>query len=590
MKLNKGQGISLLIAIISFTLFSIASFMIQQEKTLVFWMAYLFGAYALIVMFVSIFRFFSKQYKEEQFLNMPVVVVSWLFFVAQLGYSYKEITSGFLPYETALVINLVIAIAYTFLIVIISSAATKIGENDDHIVQKVLFKDTLKNELLSIKSSDGDVNKKIQRLIEDISFSDPMSHSQLKALEDEILDKTRNLSDSVSDISKVAELCGEISDLIKKRNNQCLSLKRVKDVSPGIKQGSGNKFALVGILVSLGLIIVVLAIVFYVAPEMEYKKACEYMANKEYDPAIEKLTELGGYKDSNEKIEEINNLIKQEAYDEAIKLIDAGEYDAAITAFEELGDFSDSPQKIEEIKTIIKDKAYDEAVQLMDNESYDEAITAFEALDGYKDSIEKIEEIRGIICEQKYAAAEEAYAKGDYETATGLYFEVTPYKDSREKLVEIFNRQSSDKILYLGTYNGEPIAWRIIERVGYEKMHLLADKPMRDLPVSDDITDTSFEDSDICKWLNGDFLNEFTERDLSQIIDTDGLKISLLSDGELKTLKSKGVDLSCDFDWWLRDEARKGFKYATPDANVEDAGDIHVRDKGVRPAIWINLE
>lgn len=288
--------------------------------------------------------------------------------------------------------------------------------------------------------------------------------------------------------------------------------------------------------------------------------------------------------------EVINNLIKQESYDEAIKLMDAGEYDAAITAFEELGDFSDSPQKIEEIKTIIKDKAYDEAVQLMDNENYDEAITAFEALDGYKDSIEKIEEIRGIICEQKYAAAEEAYAKGDYETATGLYFEVTPYKDSREKLVEIFNRQSSDKILYLGTYNGEPIAWRIIEMVGYEKMHLLADKPMRDLPVSDDITDTSFEDSDICKWLNGDFLSEFTERDLSQIIDTDGLKISLLSDGELKVLKSKGVDLSCDSDWWLRDEARKGFKYATPDANVESAGDIHVRDKGVRPAIWINLE
>ena len=77
---------------------------------------------------------------------------------------------------------------------------------------------------------------------------------------------------------------------------------------------------------------------------------------------------------------------------------------------------------------------------------------------------------------------------------------------------------------------------------------------------------------------------------MNQIIDADGLKISLLSDGELKALKSKGVDLSCDSDWWLRDEARKGFKYATPDANVETAGDIHVRDKGVRPAIWINLE
>lgn len=590
MKLNKGQGISLLIAIISFTSFTIASFLFTQEKTLVFWMAYLFGGYALIVMCVSIFRFFSKLYKEEQFLNIPVVVVAWLFFVVQLGYSYKEITSGFLPYETALAINLIIAIAYTFLIVVISSATTIIGKNDDHVVQKVLFKDTLKNELLVIKSNDTDLNKKIQGLIEDISFSDPMSHSQLKALEDEILDKTRNLSGSISDISKATEICGDISDLIQKRNNQCLTLKRVKDISPNVKQGSGNKNVLAGILVSLGLIMAVLAIVFYVAPEMEYKKACEYMANKEYDSAIEKFTELGGYKDSKEKIEEINNLIKQEVYDEAIKLMNAGEYDAAITAFEGLGDFLDSQQKIEEIRKIIMDKAYDAAVQLMNNRDYDEAITAFEDLAGYKDSNEKIDEIRAIICEQKYVAAEEAYAKGDYDTATDLYFEVTPYKDSREKLVEIFNRQSSDKILYLGTYNGEPVAWRIIEMVGYEKMHLLADKPMRDLPVSDDITDTSFDDSDICRWLNSDFLNEFTERDLNQIIETDGLKISLLSDGELRSLKSKGIDLSCDSDWWLRDEARKGFKYATPDANIENAGDIHVRDKGVRPTIWISLE
>ena len=590
MKLNKGQGISLLIAIISFTVFSIASFLLPQEKTLVFWMAYLFGGYALIVMFVSIFKFFSKSTKEEQFLNMPVVVVSWLFFIAQMGYAYKEITTQFLKYEIALVVNLVIAIAYTFLVMIISAATTKIGENDEQLIQKIIFKDNLKNELLTIKSSDANLSKKIQRLIEDVTYSDPMSHSQLSDIENEIKGKVELLKKNIGDIQNAEALCEEITGLLKNRNNQCKSLKRVKEPRSDVNNGSGNKFVATGVFVSLGLVIAVLAVVFFVAPEMEYKKACEFMKNEEYDSAIAKFEELDGYKDSEAKIEEIHNIIKQAEYDEALKLVESGDYDAAISAFEKLGDFSDSAQKIDEINTLIKDKAYDEAAEMMNAEKYDEAITAFEDLDGYRDSSEKIDEIRDIVCEKNYAAAEEAYKKGDYETAIGLYYEVTPYKDSREKLVEIFNRQSSDKILYLGTYNGEPVAWRIIEMTGYEKMHLLADKTIRNLPVSDDITDTTFEESDIAKWLNNDFLNEFTDKDLRQIVETDGLKISLLSESEVQNLKSKGVDLSSDSDWWLKSESKQGFKYATPDAKVESAGDIHVRDKGVRPAIWINLE
>lgn len=98
MKLNKGQGISILISFIAFTTFSIIMFLLPMEKTLVFWMAYLFGGYALIVMLVSIFLFFSKTTKEDKFLNMPVVMVSWVFFVAQLTYSYEEITAKILPY------------------------------------------------------------------------------------------------------------------------------------------------------------------------------------------------------------------------------------------------------------------------------------------------------------------------------------------------------------------------------------------------------------------------------------------------------------------------------------------------------------
>ena len=73
-------------------------------------------------------------------------------------------------------------------------------------------------------------------------------------------------------------------------------------------------------------------------------------------------------------------------------------------------------------------------------------------------------------------------------------------------------------------------------------------------------------------------------------MDTDSLKVFLLSKEEIQSLKSSGKDFSSDSEWWIRSEGGKGFKYVTTDGVVKDGGDIHLRDKGVRPAIWINLQ
>jgi hypothetical protein len=73
--------------------------------------------------------------------------------------------------------------------------------------------------------------------------------------------------------------------------------------------------------------------------------------------------------------------------------MDEEKYVEATDAFVDLGDYKDSEEKIEEIKIIVLDKQYDAAVILLQEKKYDEATAAFIALDGYKDSNEKIEEI-----------------------------------------------------------------------------------------------------------------------------------------------------------------------------------------------------
>ena len=585
MRLTKAQGISCFAAVIAFAIFSVALFVLPVEKDLVFWLGYIFAIYALVVMFVSLLNFFNKQYKEERFLNLPVVVLSWLFLISQMGLSFREITNPFLPYTSVLVANLVSCGVFTVLILAVTAATNKIEKNDAKVVDKIVFIDTLKNELKGIDTSNIELKKKISNLLDDVTYSDPMSHSRLGEIEGQIIDKVRSLSDKVDDVDAAIGLCDEISKLVKNRNNQCITLKKVKDVADkDINAGDGNKIAIVGIGVAVA------AIVFYIVPETQYKNACELMDDKRYDEAIEVFENLGDYKDSTEKIEEIQKIRKDAEYESAIQLINDAKYDQAIEVFTELNGYRDSNEKIDEINTIIKDEEYDRAVQLMVDSKYEEAILAFKNLNGYRDSNKKIDEIGKIIFEEKYASAEEAFNNGDYDTALALYKETTPYKESRDRIIDIKNRLASDDIMFLGTYNNEPIAWKIVEMHGYDEALLLAETPVRNLPISDDISDVSYEDSYIAKWLEEDFTEQFTEKDLSKIIDTEGKKVFLLSEEDVNRLKNIGADLSIDSDWWISSGGNIGYKYVSTGGEISNVGDIHLRDKGVRPALWITLK
>lgn len=547
MKLTKGQGISFFVCIIVFSIFSVFMFTLPMGKGIVFWLTYLFAVYSVLLMFGALFKLFKRQTEGEQFFNMPVVVAAWIYLAGQFYLSFKEVISILMPYTTVLVTNLVVAAAATALILILGVAGNRTQRNEQKIAKKVLFIKTLENELSMVECNDAELKKKVENLKEEITYSDPMSHSQLADIESSISEKVAELTDNIEDTSKALSLCDEIAKLIKKRNTQCVNLKGVKDEAD-IPQdtGKGNTTAIVGLGAAAFIILIALAIVFYFVPNGKYKAAC--------------------------------------------KLMDEQKYDEAIAAFVDLGNFKDSPEKIEDIYDEILDNQYAAAVSLMEAGSYEEAVKAFESLNGYKDSQSKIQEIIAIAIEQLYTSAEQAFEEGDYETALGLYHEIAPYADSNEKIVDISNRLSADNVMYLGTYNGEPVAWRIVERYGFSKMLLIADQPIKNLPISDSITHTSFADSEIARWLNGAFISDFSESDLERIMPIMGSKVFILTDADVKRLTNMNADLKADTDWWLQSETGTGFKYATSDGTIEDAGDLHFREKGVRPAIWVYLK
>ena len=92
----------------------------------------------------------------------------------------------------------------------------------------------------------------------------------------------------------------------------------------------------------------------------DYKKANDYLANGNYESALEGFEKLGTYKDSANKVKEIK-------YELACKALDDKDLNKALQLFLDIEDYLDSSDKITEIKQIVKADILDSSVSMFEN-------------------------------------------------------------------------------------------------------------------------------------------------------------------------------------------------------------------------------
>lgn len=552
MKLSKGQGMSIFTALIVFALFNIVVFLAPLSHTIVFWLGYFFALFALIVMALTISLYFGKSVKEDKFLNLPAIKVAWAYLVLQTAISVWEMTAFPLSYLPALIINAVLGAIFSVLILTLYGAAGKIDKAEQFTAEKVIFIKQLKLQLDSMETEDAELSKQLKALAEDVRFSDPMSHSMLAEVESALQETVDELEEKITDTVAAIALCKKASKQLKRRNEQCKMYKGVKDPAAAQKQKSDNGFGLAfaGVGVAMALILITLAVCFYIVPENKYNDAVALMKDKKYVDATEAFTELGDYKDSEDKIEEI--------------------------------------------KTILLDRAYDAAITLMKAEKYDEATISFKALGNHRDSKEKIEEIKTILLDNQYATAETFFDEGHYAEAMSLYKELGDYKDSKLRIEQIHNRLSEGDIIYFGTFNGEPIAWKML-KVEENKMLLITEKPIAQKPFDDQIKNVTWETCALRQWLNNEFMTSFSADQQKQILTTNTGdttdQVFLLDVDEMNDLvQNEHITFKNPEEFWTRTATENGIMYTAPSGWVQAEGEQIMRDKGVRPAIWIDLE
>jgi len=147
-----------------------------------------------------------------------------------------------------------------------------------------------------------------------------------------------------------------------------------------------------------------------------YKDAIALLEAGQYDAAEIAFTEMGDYKDSEAYLADI-------PYLEAHVLYDAGKLDEAREAFLALGDYKDSAE-------IAADIPYQQAVAMIENGKLDEARAAFTALGDYKDSKDYLADI-------PYLEAHVLLDDGRLDEAEAAFKALGDYKDSKEIAADI---------------------------------------------------------------------------------------------------------------------------------------------------------
>lgn len=546
MGFTKRKGVATVAILIIAAVFNVAAFLLPVPHSVTFWLGYSFAMLSAVLMLAVILFLFHAEDSTKTFLRLPLAKIAWAYFVLQIAASIWQIANFVTPYLLPLIIDCCLTGFFLIAVLVSHVTAESIEKQDERTAQKVLFLKNIQAMLSTIKTNDMTLSRKIERLSEDFQFSDPMSHSMLGELERQIESKVVLLKSEISDETKAAASIDGISDLLKERNQKCKMLKNVKEETPP-KDNSGVKYVAIAVSVIGIMATIALVVTFVVIPNGKYKAAMQLYENEQYEEAI--------------------------------------------LAFEEISGFSNSNQMIEATEEALLDKQYLLAQKLFENEQYEKAIEILENLGGFKNSKELIETIKQKITEDQYALAESNFENQNYVDAIKLYTELGDYKDSKQKIEQIYNRLSEEDVLYYGSYRNEPIAWRVI-REEDNRLFLITQKPICELPYNDEIKNVEWNNSSLCKWLNGDFIRAFSDSQLAAVVtvQVDGSenKAFLLSQQEVEEIEDNSL-LQSEKDWWVRSKNESNAMFVEPSGEVNEEGESVVRAKGVRPCMWIDL-
>lgn len=194
-----------------------------------FWVIYISILISLIGQGACSLFYAKKEKKEERFLYIPVVLISYIALLMCLLLALEALTLSFLPTWFTVIVALLVLAFYALSVIRTIAAADMVMELDKRVEQQTDFMRELTTKTKSLEQNAAvEVKKHVTKVYESLRYSDPVSVSELSEVEKQIHAAYQKFAEAVrkSDEKAAEKLAADICALIKERNELCKIRKR----------------------------------------------------------------------------------------------------------------------------------------------------------------------------------------------------------------------------------------------------------------------------------------------------------------------------------------------------------------------------
>lgn len=222
-------------AAIALVVFNVIAFVIPIPKSAVFWVAYIFGMLAIAaqLLFMNV-AFSGKEDIRSKFYGFPIARIGVIYGACQLLLSFAAMALGaFIPVWVPVVVFVIIAAAAGVGLISTDMVREEIEKQDEKLVKDVSRMRSLQskmNVLISQTDAGGELKTALDKLADEIKYSDPVSSSATEQIEDELNFNIEELQKAIVDGDNASALtiCKKTSGILAERNRLCKLNKNSK--------------------------------------------------------------------------------------------------------------------------------------------------------------------------------------------------------------------------------------------------------------------------------------------------------------------------------------------------------------------------
>lgn len=188
---------------LSALVFTLVLFVLPVAKDSVFWVSYIFGVIAILVLAVTS-QIALRRVKtvKDRFMQTPIVMIAYQYLVGQMFVSFTAVILVLFNVQVksyiVIIISLIMLATAIVRIMYVDAARGEIERIDRKVKEKTQYLQRLKLDLeLMANSATPEIQDKLNDLIDTVTYSDPMSDPSLAILESKIETTVLELGEAV---------------------------------------------------------------------------------------------------------------------------------------------------------------------------------------------------------------------------------------------------------------------------------------------------------------------------------------------------------------------------------------------------------